>query len=333
MEKRVTLQQIADELGTSKVTVSRALNGKPGLSDSLRKSILERAETYGYAVQTLSAVSARAFAFLVPQRFFLEFDRFYTVIYFHLSHLCQAQGITLTSVVISQEEEQAGRLPVQMLNNVYDGIFIAGESSSALLQAAAALNIPMVFIDFNKQGMDGGYILADNYALSFDITRYLIKRGHRRIGFVGDYFSNQNICDRYMGYLKALLLSGLAHDPQADIINSDARTGLYTLNFAMPQETPTAFVCTCDTAAFYLYEKLKMIGLRIPDDVSVVSFDNTEICENMVPRLTSMEIDKKSFALLAFQQMNKQLNNPLPANRRLFVTSRLIERDSVCRLD
>lgn len=333
MEKKVTLQQIADELGTSKVTVSRALNGKPGISDSLRKSILACAETFGYTVQTGSTASAKALVFLVPQRFFLEFDRFYTVIYFHLSRLCQAQGITLTSTVISQEEEQTGCLPVQMLRNVYDGVFIAGDSNTALLQAVAALNVPMVFIDFNKQGTDGGHILADNYALSFDITRYLIKRGHRRIGFVGDYLANQNICDRYMGYLKALLLSGLTHDPQADIVNNDARTGLYTLNFTMPQKTPTAFVCTCDTAAFYLYEKLKMMELRIPDDVSVVSFDNTEICENMIPRLTSMEIDKKDFAVLAFQQMNKQLNNPLTANRRLFVASRLVERDSVCRLD
>lgn len=329
MEKKVTLQQIADQLGTSKVTVSRALNHKPGMSDALRKSILECAKANGLLVKTDSPITAEAFAFLVPQRFFLEFDRFYTVIYFHLNHICQAQDITLTSIVISQEEEEKGQLPAQVLGNGYDGIFFAGECSTALLQAVTELNVPMVFIDFNRQGTNGGHILADNYCLSYDLTRYLIKRGHRRIGFVGDYLSNQNICDRYMGYLKALLFYGLVHDPEADIVNNDKNTGLYTMDFAMPREMPTAFVCACDMAAFYLYEKLKMMGLRIPEDVSVVSFDNTEICENMMPRLTSMEINKKDFAALAFRQMNNQLNGSLVSNERLFVASQLFERDSV----
>ena len=329
MREKITLQQIAQELNTSKVTVSRALNNRPGISAELRKKILECAERNGYPFQRAAAAPIKALAFLVPQRFFLEFDQFYTVIYYHLNHLCQAQETMLTAAVFSPEEERTGRLPEMLHTSRFDGIFLVGDASEALIQSVMDYGAPLLFIDFSKPDRTVSHVMANNYELGYEAASLLIREGHRRIGFVGDYPNNQNICDRYLGFRKALILHELEHRPEYDIVNSDARTGLYTLNFEMPQTLPTAFICTCDMAAYYLYEKLKMMHIRIPEDVSVISFDNTDICNKMEPPLTSIEIDKQDFAALAYRQMRKQIASPSAEPRKLLVNSRLVERGSI----
>lgn len=327
---KVTLQQIADELGTSKVTVSRALNGKPGIGDGLRQRILERAVAYGYSLPSNEEIAIKSLAFLIPQRFFLEMDHFYTVIYLYLSHLCQARQIVLSAITISQEEEREGRLPALFLHQKFDGVFLAGECGETIIQKVREMNRVVVMIDSKSSKGDVSCVLSDNYALGYEMAEYLLEKGHREIGFVGDYYHNSNICDRYMGLRKALVMRGIPYNASFDLINNDNHTGLYTLNFRLPARLPTAYVCFCDMAAHYLYEKLHAAGVRVPEDVSVISFDNTEICENMKPALTSMEINKEDFARLAFEQMMKEAtSSSVGVPMQLFVRSRLMERDSV----
>ena len=330
-KRRVTLQQIADEVGTSKVTVSRALNDQPGIGDELRRRILELAKAYDYPLPDQTVSKVHALAFLIPQKFFLEMDHFYTVIYFHLNRLCQARDIVLSAITISQQEEQEGTLPAAFLHQKFDGVFLVGDPGPRIPEKLAEYAQPIVYIDFSQQGKES-CVVSDNYRLGYELGEHLIRRGHTSIGFVGDYRHNANICDRYLGVRKALILNNLPCNPRYDLINNDFRTGLYTLSFTMPSELPTAYVCFCDMAAHYLYEKLRMMNLSVPDDISVVSFDNTEICENMLPRLSSMEIDKEDFARLAFEQMISEITDPLAQPARRYVRSRLIERDSVSTL-
>lgn len=331
-KSKVTLQQIADELGTSKVTVSRALNNRPGISDDLRRKILEKAKAYGHSI-SMQNETVHALAFLIPQRFFLENDHFYTLIYFHLNQLCQAQNIVLSAIVISRKEEQEGTMPAQFVHQKYDGIFMAGYCGDTFLDALLDVyKKPVVFIDFKKAGLESSCVVSDNYALGFEVAEYLIQQGHKQIGFVGDYRNNPNFCDRYLGLRKALLLHDLPCNPHYDLINSDFRTGLYMLPSQMPAQLPTAYICSCDMAAYYLYEKMKLMHLRVPDDISVISFDNTDICENMEPPLTSMEINKQDFARLAFEQMLMEIATPLSSMKRQFVRTHLVVRESVQRI-
>ncbi len=326
MQKKITMQHIADELGTSKVTVSRAINNKPGISDELRARILERAELYGYIVNPQNEKKIKAFAFLVPQQFFLDIDQFYTVIYVKLNQLCQSHGITLTAVTLTGEDEMSEPLP-ESLPHSYDGIFVAGECNDRVLRQIDGFRLPVVYIDFQKSGRNA--VVADNYTLGSEIANFLLDCGHTEIGFVGDYRSNQNICDRYMGIQKAMIMRGLDYNPSFNVINNDFKTGLYTLNFTMPDPLPSTFVCTCDTAAYYLYEKLAAQGIRVPEDISVVSFDNTDICQKMTPALTSMDISKQEFAILAYELIHKMILNPGRSARKVYVKAELIRRESV----
>jgi len=94
----------------------------------------------------------------------------------------------------------------------------------------------------------------------------------------------------------------------------------------LPQDLPTAFVCHCDMAAYYLLATLNQHGLQCPQDVSIISFDNTRLAETCCPPLTSVGIDTKAFARKALEL----LNHPelCDGNRRIYLPATLIERQS-----
>ena len=92
---------------------------------------------------------------------------------------------------------------------------------------------------------------------------------------------------------------------------------------------PTAFICHCDRAASVLYDKLKVLGYRIPEDISVISFDNTEICDILSPKLTSLGIDKAVFAAQAFRLMDLAQQNKSDGINYIKLNLSLCERESV----
>ena len=326
MGSRITMQRIAEEFNTSKVTVSRALNNKSGMSEELRSKIIAYAGKTGYYVNQEKQINS--LAFIVPVRFFLEYDRFYSVIHLHLNDLCQTQNRTLTVITVDYEQEQAGELPEPFFRKQFDGIFLVGECGERFVETVTRFNLPMVLIDFARLDTKSNCIMADNFELGYKAADFLIQNGHQKIGFVGD-LRNRNYCDRYLGLQKALYMRKLDPNPEYNIVTDDLQTGLPMMNFTMPEKFPTAFVCSCDMLAFYLYEKLKAMNYRVPEDISIISFDNTEICNKMTPPLTSVEINKSDFALMAYQLMHEVALDHPSNPQKLFVDAEIVIRDSV----
>lgn len=329
MAHKVTMQDIANELGITKVSVSKALNDQPGVSGMLRKQVRETAESMGYVLnRTMTDGQKMHFAFVVPKRFFLETDNFYNIIYYYLNKICMNAGHQLTCIVLNTKEEENNIFPEAIMLDDVNGFFLGGEIADGYLDMLSKTNLPLVAIDFYKTFLDVDYILTDNYYLGYYAAEYLIKRGHKEIGFVGNISQTTSIYDRYFGYLKAMHYYGL---PVADnwvISNNDIRTGVYTLGVELPEKLPTAFVCHCDMAAYFLMNSLNKLGKEIPEDVSLISFDNTELSRTMAPQLTSFDIDRKEIAKISFQTMVKLLRGEKRKNRH-YISAALVERDSV----
>lgn len=322
MKHKVSMQDIADQLNITKVSVSKALNNKPGVSESLRSRILGLAEEMGYR-SPRSAVTKKTFAFLMQKRFFLETYKFYNVIFFHLNKLCANANCQLIPVVIEAEETN-----IQMPENA-DGIFLLGECPDSYLKSISmsmSLAAPIVAVDFYKNYLDVNYVLVDNFYLGYCATLYLIDKGHRDIGFVGNINQTSSINDRYFGYLKALQNTGLIYREKYVFANDDC--SIYKLDVNLPDPLPTAFVCHCDMAAYFMMNSLKNINKSIPEDVSLISFDNTDLSLSTTPQLTSMDIDTKEIAETAFSVMEQILQGK-ESYHRYYVSTRLIERDSV----
>lgn len=326
-KRRPSMQAIADRCGVSKVTVYKALRTHSGVSEHMRQQILRTAEEMGYNYP--APQRSYQIAFLVPQRFFLESDAFYTNIYYVMYQFCVNNNHQLPLFILDYEYEVEGVLPPQMVAQRFDGIVVAGEMHPALLNKIATLGAPTIYVDFSDPSFANDCVLVDNYFAAFQLTEFLISLGHKRIGFMGEIDSYANTMDRYFGFRKALRCHDLEFRSDWIIHNLDHATGLYRLDFPLPDPLPTAFVCHCDMAAYYLIEAMNRQNIKCPQDVSVVSFDNTRLASSIIPRLSSVDISTKAMAMRSIERLLSHIADPSLPAERLYINTHLVERDSV----
>lgn len=333
MAKKVTMQDIADELGITKVSVSKAINNQPGISDSLRDQIVLTAKQLGYSkTKRTDEAPVYNLALICPKRFFLDDESFYTSIYYYINRFCMERNFSLSCFVVGRTDELAGNVPSQFLTEKFDGLFISGEFKLNFLKQFDNFPCAKIAIDFYHPDLQMDSVVVDNFFAGFDVTNYLIQKGHKNIGFVGDIHSTSSICDRYFGYLKALSLHSLPIRHEWHISNSDQMTGQYSPDSILPEKLPTAFVCHCDKSALVLTQQLRNRGIAVPEQISTLSFDNTSVCELLTPRLTSVEINRKGIAESAIKQMIVRIEHPEAPFQKIYLDSHLVERDSVYTL-
>ena len=329
-KKNVSMQLIAQKVGVSKVTVSKVINNQPGVSEDVRKKVLEIVKSLGYSIERKDrSPSTRKFAFLIPKRYFFENENFYSSIFYYLNKECMANDLTLTMFVINSEEERNLIISPLLNSNNFDGIFVSGEIEENYLHSLLNLKMPIVLIDFYKPDIELDCVLVDNFFVSYTATMYLIQNGHRKIGFVGNTEQASSIADRFFGYQKALWQNNLEYKKEWHIVNNDPVMGFYSMDFPLPLDMPTAYLCYCDMAAYFLIKKIESIGLKVPDDVSIISFDNTEISQTSIPMLTTIDINKKTFAAKAFELMKHRISNRNAPFQRVIISTKMIKRDSV----
>jgi LacI family transcriptional regulator len=327
VKKKVTLQTIADALSVSKVAVFKALNNQKGVSDSLRKRIQEYAMAVGYRTQVIAKeVKNRKFLFFVNQEFFLSLsEQYYSTIFYFLSAECNKTN-NLLQIAYLEPENTIDKIKKAISSYRPDGIFFAGEVKNEIIEYMQKISIPTVYIDYYSPLFECNYVYQDNYHLSYIVTNYLINKGHSKIGFVGNIHSTSAIADRYFGYLKALTENKITQNPMWHInVNIEKSSDIIELDL---KEYPTAFVCHCDAAARWLYTALATKALRVPDDVSVIGFDNTELCENLIPKLTSAGPKKDQYAKKAFSLMMNALSTS-GKPQQIKINAELIIRSSV----
>ncbi len=322
-----TMQDIADHLDISKVSVSKALNGKDGVSDELRRTIIATAHEMGYDRMPTDTVQQQRFAFIVSKHFFLETDAFYSEMYYRFSYQCLEMGASATLVIVSNGDEENLRLPALLQLEEFSGIAVAGEMSDDFLRLLEKPGRPMVLMDFESRAVNANALLTDNYHWASLVTQKLVDQGHKKIGFVGQPGATNSITDRYFGYRRTLLNNSLPFKDEWTLVNNDLPTGLYMSNITLPEDMPTAFVCHCDMAAHYLLATLNQHGYQCPEDVSIISFDNTRLAETCCPALTSVGIDIRAFARQALELLlHEDLRN---ASSRIYLPAELVERQSV----
>lgn len=331
MKKKVAMQDIADKLNISRVSVSKALNGQPGVSEKLRNKVLKTAAEMGYISKTGKEGEGLLFAFVI--RLFKENGDFYNVIYYHLNNLCLKKGHKLLLMAVNDQDGNEETLPEVMLKEDFDGVFLVGQLKRRLFEEATKYYKNVIAVDFYDHYLKTDCILADNFFIGYEATMFLIEHGHRNIGFVGDIFATTSISDRYFGYYKALYMNELESKDEWILCNNNFNTGLYTVDIELPERLPTAFVCHCERAAYYLKLTLEKRGLRVPDDISLIALDKTQVSKTLFTNLTSFAIEQKEFAELALMVMEEKILEPEECEiKRFNVSSRLIDRGSVKQL-
>lgn len=340
MAKTVRLKDIADKVGVSTVTVSKALSGQKGMSEELREKIHALANDMGYvpSVSRKADISAKSYTIgvLISENNMSEYSSFYTRMHQQVSQIAMDKGCFTMLEVISSECEHKRVIPRLVSDNKVDGIVVVGRLDQEYLYTIKnESGIPMVFLDFCNHTGDEDAVVSDSYNGAYCMTNYLFEMGHRNIAFVGTLLASGAITDRYMGYSKALLEHGEPFREDWIIPDRDPESGVLDYNryFQLPEEMPTAFFCNCDVAASMLIKRLREKGYRVPEDISVAGYDNylyPGLCDI---KLTTFGVDSYEMGRNAIMNLIRKISGERYRQGIMILEGHMIEGESVKKIN
>lgn len=318
-KKHITLVDIAEACGTSNVTVSKALSGKSGMSDELRRRIIATAEKMGYVNNKPSSqTDAGIVGVLVPEQFMNPNGSFYWALYNSITRRLKQENLSCIQEILSSDEENSLTPPTFLNGKNIIGLISLGQLDRRYAEMLAEQGMPLILLDYYINGIDADCIVTNGFFGGYKMTSHLIECGHRKIGFVGTRLATSSIFDRYMGYMKAMLEHSL-HAPEKWIIDDRKQNNELFEKLAFPEkDMPTAFVCNCDEAAYKAIRDLKACGYSVPEDISVVGYDNYLISEISDPPITTINVDAGEMADLAvFTLLDRFRNDSLPTRMQV----------------
>ncbi|MBD9062130.1 MAG: LacI family transcriptional regulator [Ruminococcaceae bacterium] len=333
-KKAVTMSDIAKAMNVSTVTVSKALGDRDGVSAELRERIKQKATEMGYRVHagTHGAKDGLTYniGIIVAKHFISDASSFYWIVYRYIVELLQKQNYYGMLEVVNDHNGME-EIPNSVLDHKVDGLIVLGQLSDEYISKLISHQLPTVFLDFYGSREDADAVLSDNFYGAYMLTSHLIENGHRRIGFLGSIGSTSSIQDRYLGYYKALLENRIPLRQDWVIGDRSNESDIFP-EFTLPQDMPTAFVCNCDETAYKLVNQLKNAGYNVPEDISVVGYDNhiySTICN---PRLTTIDVNSRVMSTEAVDIILHKIRDVNYRRGRTLVTGKLVRRESVKKI-
>lgn len=337
MAKAVKLADIGKRLNVSTVTVSKALSGQKGVSEELRKKIVQLADEMGYVKIRAAEKERKSYTIgvVVAERYLQENQSFYWQLYQEIAQKSITRNCFTMLEVISYEAEKAGELPKIITEEKVDGIIVMGAfKTEYAVFLVKEITIPLINLDTTSAGDSCDSVVSNNLMGGYRMTNYLFELGHKNIGFVGTRLSTTSIDDRFLGYLKSLMEHGITWKEEWVIDDRDREFGKidYNSKFQIPSDMPTAFFCNCDLSASLMIRKLVEAGYSVPEDVSVVGFDNYIADQFGGIGITTYEINTKEMARRAVHILTHKLENSNYSTGMFMLAGTFIERDSAKRL-
>lgn len=337
MAKQVKLADIATKLKVSTVTVSKALSGQKGVSEELRLEIKKLAADMGYISPSVAKQQAEKKSYnigvIVSENYFDHTHSFYWMMYQELATRASSENWFTMLEVVSQEDEDRSVLPKLLEQDRIDGLIIVGIMKQDFLnRISACSNVPVIYMDFYTKDRGCDAVITDNYFGMYQLVDYLCELGHKKIAYVGTLFATNSITDRYFGYCKALCEHRI--ESRRDYVIDDRPLGYGGVDgfeIKLPDDMPTAFACNCDVTAQKLIALLNERGLRVPEDISVVGFDNYVFGTNQQVEITTYAVDVVEMAKCAVEILSKRLNGESARSGVNVVEGRMLIKDSAAR--
>lgn len=334
MKSNVTMRDIAEKLGVSSVTISKALNDKEGVSEELKEKIKVVAEEMGYRFNTHAKSMKEGLSYnlgiVIPERFTGTTQSFYLQFYQLISKVLDNYHYSGILNILSQDDEDKLVLPRIYNEKKVDGLIFLGQIDKKYVAEIQTIESPVIFLDFYTDQNEIDCVLTDNFYGVYEVTNYLIRNGHRKIAFVGNVHATSSIQDRFLGYYKSLLEHRIDLKDEYVIKDRDELGRYIDINF--PVDMPTAFVCNNDEVAYNLINELQKNGIQVPEDCSVVGFDNSIYAKLTNPSLTTVAVDMEEMSKVAVKFIMEKLKNPQKKYGRTFIKGNIIHRSSVKKI-
>ena len=344
MSRKVTIQDIADALGVSRNTVSKAINNTEGLAEVTREKILNKAVEMGYKqfsyVQAMyQAQAARQetgdephsqgeIALLTP--FYFSNSHFASTMLDRLQKELAQMGYRLNTHIIRAEEIRERRLPFTFIPEQASAVICIEMFDWEYSLMLCDLGLPILFVDgpvgANGRVLPADKLCMDNMSELSRLVNIMIGKGIRKIGFLGDYMHCESFFERYLAYRSTMTLAGVPVEdrfiiPKNDIL--ELYQGLEALD-----ELPELFICANDFVAYDALQSLRKLGKSVPEDVMLAGFDNAPESRMVVPALTTIHIHTQVMAFSAAQLLISRIREPSLDFRKVYTETTLVPRES-----
>jgi LacI family transcriptional regulator len=337
MAPSAKLRQVAEMAGVSIGTASQALNNRPNVSPETRSRVVDAATVLGYHKISHNNHTERnvsVLGMLVKHDYGMDVtvNPFYSHVERGVERECRKRNIGLMYSVIEVDHQNRPVLwPSMIKEQRIDGLLLIGtfiEGTLDLLQDRTG--IPIVLIDSYADNLPFDSVLIDNAAGAASAVKHLIEIGHRHIGLLGSNpESPPGVFERRISYQKTLQNAGIQDQyiENCELNRGSAYQATQQLIGRCPQVT--AIFSANDDSAIGVMNAIHDIGLRVPQDISVIGFDNIDVAREVTPALSTIHVNKSWLGILGVRNLIDRIQTPEQPRIITIVTTHLIERESV----
>jgi LacI family transcriptional regulator len=333
---RVTIIDVAREANVSFATVSRVVNGKGYVSAQTRERVMQAMTRIGYTVNRQARVLAggrtQVIGLLVP-----DLDTSYIgEILKGIDEELAAASYDLMLYTTHQRKTRESVYVNSLLNGMTDGLLmILPMAPEAYVDSIRRRGFPFILIDHEGLDREGPSVGATNREGAKQAMRHLIDLGHRRIGLITGNLEMDCARERLVGCREALVEAGLAPEPELVRTGDFHRSLAFHLTHDLLRlpEPPTAIFASNDVSAFGVMDAVRTLGLRIPDDVSIVGFDDIPDAKWTQPPLTTVRQPMRDMGRQATRMLLAAIADPSAAQPRIELPTELVVRATCQRLE
>ncbi len=328
---RATIRDVAALAGVGLKTVSRVINGEPGVSPELTARVRDAADRLDFRPNLGARSLRRAGGKTATIGLLLEdvSNPFSAAIHRAIENVARSHGVAVFTASVDEDPERERALVRAFVARRVDGLVMvpAGADQSYLLSEVRA-GLSLVFVDRPPAYLDADVVLAANQLGAEDAIRHLVAGGHRRIAYLGDLLSISTARERHAGYEAGLRAAGIALDPalvRHDLHSTEMAEGA-TADLLRLADPPTAIFASQNLVTIGAIRALRTAGRQ--RDTALVGFDEVPLADLLEPGLTVVAQDVTAIGRGAAEQLFRRLEGDRSPTVRQVVPTRLIQRGS-----
>ena len=320
----------------STATVSLVIHNHKRISNNTRKKVQKAISDLKYypsrMARGLVLKQTNNIGFLLTHDHFLRTEPFYTHIFLGTEFEARDHGYYILLNTVPKKFNKCDSLPRFVLEQNVDGIIIAGKVPPEIIKCLESYNVPLVFVDYYPPESEHSAVLIDNVDGAIQATEYLLKIGHKNIGFIGGDLSHPSMRDRFQGHRITIEKKGIQYESRFAVTTESAtsRENGYHATAQLLDSFPelTAIFASNDAMAIGAMQYIKEKGRKIPKDISVIGFDDVNADLFTDPPLSSMKVPKVELGAESLRLMLEILKNNIRKSKKIMIPVELVARES-----
>jgi LacI family transcriptional regulator len=332
---KMTMKDIARQLGISITTVSRALNKQPGVGKETRKAVLALAQQYNYSPNEMAASLSKRTSNVIGVVLPRVEHYFFATILKGIIRSAQKDNYVIMVNESSHVPQRESELITQLIGRNVSGIILSpcrNELDIGCLNSLKQNHIPLVLIDRAPKNYQGHYVKMNDFHGAEIAVKHLLQQGYKKVAHIRGHEYSSIAQDRFEGYKNALKNNHIDFDPAlvktCELVNTEE--GYYfTKELLLSDNKPDAIFAVTDEVALGVYQALEELHLKIPDDVGVMGFSNSIISNHVCPKMSTVDQPGNLMGETAYEFLKGAMENEEQVKQKIFEAKLLIRQSTL----